>query len=65
MNSFYLPPKISIWNKTMFQPLNSLNLAEKVLNVRRVSPKKLQNIPFSIYLRLMQRFKVLITKEQN
>ena len=49
----------------MFQPLNSLNLAEKVLNVRRVSPKKLQNIPFSIYLRLMQRFKVLITKEQN
>ena len=49
----------------MFQPLNSLNLAEKVLNVRRVSQKKLQNIPFSICLRLMQRFKVLITKEQN
>ena len=47
--SFIFLPKTLIWNTITSRLSNSLNLAELVVNeLKKVSPKKITNISFSI-----------------
>ena len=47
--SLIIVPKTLIWNKITFLLSHLVNLPELVVSeLRRVSPKKLTNIPFSI-----------------